>query len=206
MWSQGGRRHPALIPFRATITIHDQETGYPPNHYYGQTCVGKLEAETYTLRLDEFGGWDAQGKMTPDVSTKVCKPNPSAGVSSIPVSTLQGSAAPAGGAPAVAPAPQTGSAPSAGHGLAQGPYQCWANGQARPLLNFTAMGDNQYRDSEGHTGTMTVAANGRVTIRGGNLDGFMPAGFYAVYQSQQGRLTLSFRNSGGSEVQFCQKQ
>jgi hypothetical protein len=50
------------------------------------------------------------------------------------------------------------------------------------LLNFTALAGNQYRDSQGHTGSIMVnAANGRVTFQGGNLDGFLPAAFYAVY-------------------------
>ena len=193
---------PGNYPFQATLLVHDQEEGYPPNHYYGRTCVGKLEQEVYSLSLDEFGAWNAQGKMTPDMSTQTCKNNPSAGVSAIPLSSLQGSPAPAGGA---APQRQTAQTPAAGNLMPpQGPYECWANGQARMLLNFSVLPNNQYRDSEGHVGSLQVAGNGRVTFRGGNLDGFMPAGFYAVYYTPQGRPTISFRNSGGSEVQFCQ--
>jgi hypothetical protein len=97
--------------------------------------------------------------------------------------------------------------PAAGGGVASGSYQCWANGQARPLLNFTALAGNQYRDNQGTTGGMLVdGGTGRVTFKGGLLDGFMPAGFYAVYYAPQGRPTVSFRNSGGGEAQFCQRQ
>ena len=74
------------------------------------------------------------------------------------------------------------------------------------LLNFTMLPNGQYRDSEGHVGTLQVSgAGGRITFRGGNLDGFLPAGFYAVYYAPQGRPTVSFRNSSGNEVQFCQR-
>ncbi len=73
------------------------------------------------------------------------------------------------------------------------------------LLNFTALAGNQYRDNQGAMGTMTVGGNGRVTFRGGLLDGFMPAGFYATYIAQP-RPKVSFRNSSGNEVQFCQRQ
>lgn len=199
---QAGRPTPGHYPFKVTLLIHDHETGYPPNHYYGQTCVGKLEDEEYVLSLDDFGHWDAQGRMTPDLSAKVCRNNPSAGVSAIPLSSLTGARASAGGAatpqPAAAP-------PQAMAGVAPGAYQCWANGEARMLLNFTVLGGNQYRDSEGHTGALALDARGRMTFRGGNLDGFLPAGFYAVYYAPGGRPTVSFRSSSGSEVTFCQR-
>ena len=203
-----GRATPGHFPFRATLSIHDQESGYPPNHYYGRTCVGRLEQETYVMSADDFGGWDAQGRMTPDMSTQTCKNNPSDGISAIPLSTLSGSKAPAAGTATSTqpPASQNVPAPSA-IGIAPGAYECWANGQARPLLNFTALGNRQYRDAEGHIGAMNIdPATGRVTFRGGNLDGFLPAGFSAVYHAPKGHPTLSFRNSGGSEIQFCEKQ
>lgn len=202
-------------PFRASLTIHDQETGKPAARNYGRTCVASLENETYELRLDDYGVWEAQGRMTPDLGLKTCRNNPSAGVSAIPLSTLEGTTAPSGG-PARAAAPpvrrQSTSETSPvvalkpGQGMTPGLYECWGNGQARPLLNFTALGNNQYRDSQGHVGSMVVASNGRVEIRGGNLDGVLPDGYYAVYYAPQGRATLSFRNSSDSEVQYCQKQ
>lgn len=194
--------------FRATLTVHDYTTGYPPNRFYGTTCVSRLDEEVYTVSQDNFGGWDAQGRMTPDLSTQTCKNNPSEGVPAIPVSSLQGSRAGSGGGGdgfAQQQQPQQQQA-AGGSGVAPGAYQCWANGQARLLLNFTALAGGQYRDNQGAVGSMTVGAGGRVTFRGGLLDGFMPAGFYAVYYSPGGRPTVSFRNSGGGEVQFCQHQ
>jgi len=201
--------------FRASLTIHDQETGKAATRNYGRTCVASLENETYELRLDDAGIWEAQGRMTPDLGLKTCKDNPAAGVSAIPLSTLEGTTAPQGGpARAAAPPPRKQTATETSHviplkpgqGIAPGSYECWGNGQARPLLNFTALGNNQYRDSQGHEGSMSVASNGRVTIRGGNLDGFLPEGYYAEYYAPRGRATLSFRNSSDHEVQYCEKQ
>jgi hypothetical protein len=69
-----GRGTPGHYPFRATLLVHDMDAGYPPNRYYGRTCVGKLEQEIYTLSLDDFGGWDAQGRMTgfDPVAVEIC--------------------------------------------------------------------------------------------------------------------------------------
>lgn len=209
-----GRGTPGHYPFRATLLVHDQETGYPPNRYYGKTCVGRLEQEVYTLAQDDFGGWDAQGKMTPDLNSKQCQNNTAEGMAKIPLSSLQGTLAPvAGGAPArsqVVPLPpqqqQLQKQPGAANVVAPGSYQCWANGQARPLLNFTSSGNGQYTGVDGLPGTMNVDGNGRVAFRGGSLDGFLLAGYYAVYYAPQGRPTVSFRNSGGSEIQYCQRR
>src|ERR1051326_2260337 len=202
-----GRSTPGHFPFRATILVHDQETGYPPNHYYGKTCVGRLDQEIYILAQDDFGAWDAQGTMTPDLSTKTCKDNPAAGVAGIPLTSLQGTRAGAAGSAPPARSAAIQNAPGTGASVALGQYQCWGNGQARPLLNFTALANGQYRDNEGHIGKMNVApATGRVVFSGGTVEGFLPSGYYAVYYAPGGRPTVSFRNSGGSEVQFCQHQ
>ena len=87
-----------------------------------------------------------------------------------------------------------------------GSYECWANGQARMLLNFSIRSNTQYTGSDGQAGSYSLDSNtGRVTFRGGALDGVMPKGFFAVYHAPKGMPTLSFRNSGGSEVSFCEK-
>jgi hypothetical protein len=44
-----------------------------------------------------IGEWQVEGVMTHSMATRQCKPNPGDGVSSIPLATLSGSAAPAGG-------------------------------------------------------------------------------------------------------------
>jgi hypothetical protein len=73
------------------------------------------------------------------------------------------------------------------------------------LLNFTIRSGSQYIGSDGKPGSYSLSAGGRITFRGGALDGVLPAGFYTVYYVPQGTPTVSFRNSGGSEVSFCQK-
>ena len=205
---RAGRSSPGYYPFQVTALIRDYEPGYPPNHYYGNTCVSRLDQVEFTLQPDNFGGWNVQGAMTPPLDTKQCKPNPAAGVSSIPVSTLTGTQA-ATGNPAPPPA-ATNNPPAGGGGggagkIAMGSYECWYFSQARLLMNFTTRAPGQYVGSDGKPGTYTMDANGRVTFHGGALDGILPAGFYAVYYEPQGLPTVSFRNSGGTEVEFCQK-
>ncbi|MDP8979536.1 MAG: hypothetical protein M3O35_02975 [Acidobacteriota bacterium] len=191
--------------FQVTALIRDYGPGYPRNRYYGETCVGRLDKVEYTLMRNNFGEWQVEGAMTPSLATRQCKPNPADGVSSIPLATLSGSAAPAG-EPAAAPvAPAANPGAGSGGGVAAGSYECWANGQARMLLNFTIRTPGQYIGSDGKPGAYSLGAGGRITFHGGALDGVLPAGFYTVYYSPQGRPTVSFRNSGGSEVSFCQK-
>jgi hypothetical protein len=200
-----GNSSRGFYPFQVTALIRDYGPGYPANRFYGTTCIGHLDKVEFTLSRDNFGDWQVQGAMTPPMATNECKPNPAAGVSSIPLSSLSGSAAPAGqpaAAPVVAPAANT---TAGGGAVALGSYECWANGQARMLLNFTIRSGSQYIGSDGKPGAYSLGAGGRITFRGGALDGVLPAGFYTVYYAPQGLPTVSFRNSGGSEVSFCQK-
>jgi hypothetical protein len=203
-----GRPSAGSYRFRVSLTMHDYEAGYPKNRYYGQTCVGKIEEERYVLTLDEFGAWQAEGRMTANMPDKTCKPNAASGVASIPVESLQGTKASAGVAGPVQPVTTMRVAStSSGKGVALGAYECWANGQSRELLNFTVLANNQYRDADGTTNSFAVdASNGRITFKGGLLSSFLPPGFYYVYYAPQGRPTVSFRNSGGTEVTFCQKR
>src|ERR1051326_9137153 len=56
----------ASYPFNVTALIRDYEPGYPPTHYYGRTCVSKIDQEIYTLEVDRrFNEWNVQGRMTP---------------------------------------------------------------------------------------------------------------------------------------------
>jgi hypothetical protein len=122
----------------------------------------------------------------------------------MPLAGLAGTSSPAGRiAPAITPAPQTGG----GGSVAQGIYEYWANGRANLTLNFSIRGPGQYAGSNGQAGSFSFdPGSQRIAFRGGSLDGVMPAGFYAIYYAPQGRPTVSFRNSGGSEAAFCQKR
>ncbi len=105
-----------------------------------------------------------------------------------------------------APASSKGQASSANNSLTppKGDYECWGNGEARLLMNFTVLPGNQYRDSEGKIGALTVAPDGKVSFKGGMLDGAMPNGFYVVYHTPKNHPTFSFRSARGSEAQFCE--
>lgn len=186
--------------YRVSAVIRDYSLGYPRNRYYGQTCVARITGD-YKMWADASGKWQVDGRMTPDLSSRQCKPNPSEGVSSIPVQGLPGTPAPSG---AVAPASLQA---RSGGGMVQGSYECWANGQARALLNFTARSGGQYIGADGRSGSFSWdARTQRITFRGGSLDGVFPPGFYAIYHEPQGRPTVSFRNARDSEVAFCEKQ
>jgi hypothetical protein len=205
---RAGAGTPGSYPFQVTALVHDYGPGYPKNHYYGQTCVGHFDKVTFTLSRNEFGDWDVQGAMTPPMSTQQCKPNTAEGVSSIPLSTLTGAQAPAGNplsAPAPAASASAASQSASAGAVKTGSYECWANGQARMLLNFTIRGAGQYTGSDGKAGTFSIDPNtGRIKFKGGALDGVMPEGFYAIYHVPQGRPTVSFRSPSGSEASFCQ--
>ncbi len=203
-----GTPNAGSYPFQVTAIVRDYGPGYPANRFYGETCVGRMNQWVFTLSPDAFGGWQVEGRMTVSLGPDLeCKKNPAAGVSSIPLSTLSGSAAPVGAIdpPRAADAPKASATPS-GQGVAQGAYECWANGSARMLLNFTITGIGRYKDSAGASGSFTLdPATTRIVFKGGMLDGVMPDGFYAIYHEPQGRPTVSFRSARGSEASFCQK-
>ena len=180
-----------------SASVRDYEQGFPRNRYYGRTCVGNFQNEQYTISPASTGGWLVDGRLTPDLSKTQCKDNPSAGVSSILLSALSGSAAVAGtvSSPAMA---RSG-------GVAEGSYECWSGRNANMMLNFAILAGGRYTDSKGHGGTFTFTPGSqKIAFAGGALDG--GAGYAPVYYEPQGRPTVSFRNPTGDEVAFCQKK
>jgi hypothetical protein len=194
-------------PFQVTALVRDYGPGYPANRYYGETCVSRFEKARFTLSPDGFGGWQVEGAMTPSMANRQCKPNPSAGISSVPTSTLQGSPiAPSASTSPSAPASSPTPAATSSGALSTGSYECWANGQARMMMNFTIRSSTQYVGSDGKPGSYRYEpATGRVTFQGGALDGAMPAGFFAIYHAPSGKPTVSFRSARGAEAAFCEK-
>jgi hypothetical protein len=204
-------------PYRVTMLVRDYGPGYPANHFYGETCVARFDEETFTLEPDGFGGWNVSGRFTPDLSSRKCTRNPSAGVSSVPLAGLSGTSVAGAGAAADAAAAASAAQPAAGAatpaasssaadgGVTAGAYDCWANGEARPLMNFTVRAGGRYVGADGKAGTYRLdAATQRITFSGGALDGVMPSGFSAIYHLAQGRPTVSFRGRGGGEAAFCE--
>lgn len=83
-----GRTNSGTKSFKVTAYIHDYDEGYPPNKYYGQTCVGKMDNWIFTIHKDDFGEWAVQGKFT--VTNNSCITNPSQEVESQPLSSIPG--------------------------------------------------------------------------------------------------------------------
>jgi len=151
--------------------IRDYEPGYPANRYYGNTCVGHMDKKVFRLVRDDFGQWQAQGAMTispgPDLQ---CKPNPAAGVSSIPLSSLQGTGAQTGTPPAapIAPAAQGGG----GGALATGEYACYGSGGRLLIgLGFKVPSNGVYTDLDRKSKGTFAAQGTSIVFHGGHLDG-----------------------------------
>jgi hypothetical protein len=163
-------------PFQVTLLIRDYGPGYPANRFYGETCVGRMDKKEFLVSRDAYGDWQVTGAMTvahgPDL---VCKPNPSAGVSSIPLASLQGTPAQAGNPPAAvvpvaSPAEQQNKGGASS--LATGEWACYGSG-GRVLigLGFKVEGNGQYTDLDRKSrGTYTVQS-GTITFTGGHLNG-----------------------------------
>ncbi|MDQ6756806.1 MAG: hypothetical protein M3004_07710 [Bacteroidota bacterium] len=83
-----GTPNGGYYPFKVSAYVHDYAPGYPSNHYYGQTCVGKIDNWKFDMLKNEFGEWIVQGRMT--ASDADCKNNPSEGAEAIPLSSLPG--------------------------------------------------------------------------------------------------------------------
>jgi hypothetical protein len=87
--------------------------------------------------------------------------------------------------------------------MAMGSYECWGNGEARLLMNFTVTGSGTYKGSDDSIGHFTLTGN-RVNFTSGSLNGVMPDGFVANYVMRQGVPTVSFVGPSGAEAQFCE--
>jgi hypothetical protein len=181
--------------FQGVVNLRDYGPGYPPNHFYGTTCVSRLTS-SFTMFAGDGGRWMLDGGLTPSSNDKKCQNNPSAGVSSIPLAAVAGT-------PATGTA--TSPAATASGTAAIGSYECWANGQARLLMNFQIRSASTYTGSDGKPGTFTLDGNGHITFHGGAQDGIMPPGFTARYYAPQGRPTVSYIGPTGGEAAFCQK-
>lgn len=166
---RAGTPNGPFFPFQVTATIHDYGTGYPPNHYYGETCVGTMDRWKFDMRKDEFGGWIVQGRMT--VSDAVCKKNPAEGVSAIPLAGLSGTRV--GAATAAEPARRAVPARDADK-LYIGEYACYGTGnRIMAGMGFRLKAGGAYADVDGGRGGTYAfnAAASTLAFRGGFLAG-----------------------------------
>jgi hypothetical protein len=184
--------------FAVTAIVRDYGPGYPANRFYGETCVSHFDEAPFSFRYDG-SKWLASGALTASMAKTECKKNPSAGASSVPLQSLNGTPAAAGQIAA-------GPAPIRSGGLVEGSYECWAYNRARGGLNFTIRGGGKYIDSTGAAGTFSFnPANQRVLFKGGLLSD-LGAGFYTMYHEPKGTPTVSMRsNKDGGEVSFCER-
>ena len=157
--SQGGYHR-----FVVTASVHDYTAGYPPNGYWGQTCLGKFVSEPFDLRRGPTGEWQVQGRLTPDGT---CKDNPAQGVSSFPIAQIAGRQAgtgPVAGAEAVRPT---------GGQLYVGEYACYGSmGRRMTGMSFRLSGGS-YADLDGKRGGAYSynAGAGTISFRGGFMGG-----------------------------------
>jgi hypothetical protein len=164
-----GKANGGKYPFQVSATIHDYGPGYPPNHFYGSTCVGKMDKWKFDMRPDDFGGWIVEGRMTAD---SVCKDNPSEGVSAIPLAGLPGTTAEKA-PPAdmkTAPPPE---ARETGN-LYVGEYACYGAGNRLMAgMGFHLKPGGKYHDVDGERGGSYAydARAATISFRGGFLDG-----------------------------------
>ena len=162
-----GNPNGGYYPFQVTAIIHDYSQGYPPNGFYGETCVGKMEKRKFDLLADDFGGWKVQGPMT--VLGPECKKNPSEGVSAIPLAGLPGARAgneQTDAKPAAPPA-----APEGGN-LYLGEYACYGAGNRLMAgMSFQLEPGGKYHDVDGErAGTYIYDAHeSTISFRGGFL-------------------------------------
>ncbi len=165
---QPGKPNGGYYPFLVTALIHDYGSGYPPNKYYGETCLGRMDKWKFDMLKDEFGKWIVQGRMT--VSDAVCKQNPSAGVSSIPLASVAGN--PASNAPAPIPPASANKSPATT--LYIGQWACYGVGSRLMAgMGFVLDRSGNYTDVDGGRGGKYSYNAGASTIafRGGFLDG-----------------------------------
>jgi hypothetical protein len=123
----------------------------------------------FDVSRDRFGEWAVEGPMTVTLSDgHKCKPNLSAGVSSIPVASLPGS--PAGKGPIASAGPMSPEANSSG--LPTGQWGCNGTGN-RMLFSFYLQPNGTYLDGfKKQDGTYRYdARSGTITFSGGFMGG-----------------------------------
>ncbi|MFN0104393.1 MAG: hypothetical protein ACKV2U_20180 [Bryobacteraceae bacterium] len=155
----------AFHPFLVTALIRDYDAGYPPNRYYGETCVGKMDNLKFNLSRNESGAWMVDGRMTV-IDGRTCTKNPAAGVSSIPLATLSGAKAPDGQVAGAAPAA------SGTSELHMGEWGCYGT-TSRLIAAFHLQSDGSYLDSDKKRAGRYIhaKASNTVAFQGGHMDG-----------------------------------
>ena len=151
--------------FVVTVSVHDYNPGYPPNGYWGQTCLGKFTNEPLDLVRGPAGKWLVQGRLTPPEST--CKDNPEKDVSSFPLAQIPGQQAPTGAVAGAEAAKPTGGQ------LYVGEYACYGTGGRMMTGMGFRLSSGRYADLDGERGGTYTYDEGAATVTfiGGYMDG-----------------------------------
>ena len=67
-------RNPDSLPLSGDPVDAGLRAGYPPNHYFGSTCISHMNKSVFVAHLDDFGSWTVEGAWTP--TERNCQPNP----------------------------------------------------------------------------------------------------------------------------------
>ncbi len=162
-----GKTKSGTTSYKVTAFIHDVDNGYPPNSYFGQTCVGKMEAWPFTMHKDDFGEWVVQGAFT--VTNNECKTNTAEGSESISLDALPGAVYVAGNA-----TPSVRSTTVKKPTLYVGEYAAYGTGgRIMAGMGMTLLPGNKYYDlDKGRGGTYSYNEQaGTISFSGGFLTG-----------------------------------
>lgn len=165
-----GKTNSGSTSYKVTAYIHDYDEGYPPNNYYGQTCVGKMDNWIFTIHKDDFGEWVVEGMFT--VTNSSCITNPSKGAESQPLSAVPGTIYEVGKNPAATGRPVKASVNKST--LYIGEYAAYGTGgRLMAGMGMILTSDNRYYDLDKQRGG-TYNYNqkaGTITFSGGFLSG-----------------------------------
>ncbi|MDB4890061.1 MAG: hypothetical protein JWL61_1916 [Gemmatimonadetes bacterium] len=161
-----GEAEGKVFPFTVTATIHDYNPGWPPDHYYGRTCVTRIVRTRYTMLRDRLGEWTVETKA--DTPQPICTDNPTEGTSAFPLDSLRGTRV---GTSTPLPALMT--KRQVNVTLRLGDYACTGpGGRIVPEMKFRLNPDKTYTDLDGTRGGTYVfdGFSGTLKFRGGFLD------------------------------------
>lgn len=155
-----------VYPFTATVTIHDYNPGWPPDHYFGRTCITRIVSVRYELQRSRVREWVVAA--TQEIPKPICTDNPEEGKSIFPLDSLRGTRL---GSSAPLPALMTRKLPNVT--LKLGEYACtWPGGRLASQMRFRLNRNKTYTDLDGaRGGTYTFDPfSTELRLHGGFLD------------------------------------
>jgi hypothetical protein len=155
-----------VYPFTVTATIHDYNPGWPPNHYFGKTCLTRIASTRYTMQSDRLGQWMVETKA--NTPAAVCIDNPTEGSSAFPLDSIRGTRV---GMSAPLPTPMT--KKHVNVTLRIGDYACTdVVGRLAAGMKFRLNPDKSYTDLDGgrRGNYLFDPTSATLTFRGGFLD------------------------------------